>query len=75
MAVPVIEDEPKVETWPEAEPGPLPFPWLTLETVLYALLFILALSLRLWLTWITILSDARGTELTDTATLPGDPLG
>ncbi len=38
----------RVETYQESQLVPVPLPWLTLETLSYALLFIGALALRLW---------------------------
>lgn len=76
VAAPVIEDEPVIETQCEAESGPLPLPWLTLETVLYALLFILALALRLWRLDHYPLSDAEAAQSWPALQLyQGNPLG
>lgn len=76
VAAPLIEDEPVLETQHEAESGPSPFPWLTLETVLYALLFILALSLRLGRLDHYPLSDAEAAQSWPALQLyRGDPLG
>ncbi len=49
---PVVEAAPLAEEAPEMAAGPVPLPWLTLETVLYTLLIGLTLALRLsYLDW------------------------
>lgn len=76
VAGPLIEDEPMVETQREAEPGLLPLPWLTLETVLYALLFIMAVALRLWRLDHYPLSDVEAAQSWSALQLyQGEPLG
>ncbi|MBE7557217.1 MAG: glycosyltransferase family 39 protein [Anaerolineales bacterium] len=63
-----------METRREAESEP--FPWLTLETVLYALLLILALALRLWRLDHYPLSDAEAAQSWPALQLyRGGPLG
>jgi hypothetical protein len=62
VAKPVIEDQPVGETYSETEPAPIPLPWLTVETVLYVLLFVLALALRLGRLDHYPLSDAEAAQ-------------
>lgn len=73
---PVIEERPFVESYQEAGVGPLPLPWLTVETVFYVLLFILALALRLWRLDGYPLSDTEAAQSWPALQLyRGDPLG
>jgi uncharacterized protein (TIGR03663 family) len=59
---PNVEIEPIVEPIYEVERSADPLAWLTLETLLYGLLFVLALSLRLWHLDLYPLSDAEAAQ-------------